>query len=378
MTQRLPDVLTPLDVAVRLLCEGLNPVEPVDVPLAEALGRVAAAMAPQQVALPPFSIAVTDGWALRARDIVGASSYSPLPLSVAPAWVEAGDPLPDGCDCVLDADLVDRAGPLFEVLAEAAPGHGIRRAGEDIAAGQSIIGVGRPVSVIDLLGARTAKLERLLARIPLVCIIDIPAHDGSTSSSEFIAAFAKAAGARVLVSRAGGRNADSIAGSIAAGMNDEPCDLLVTVGGSGLGRGDEALQALAAPGGKLAHGLTLQPGRTAAVGKLGLTPLVAAPGAPDQALAVCLALVRPALDRLTGRVPRQQIQRPLARKISSAIGLTEIVLLQFAEGNWMPLAAGQFSLEAMARADAWLAVPGDSEGYAAGTDAGGFLLRDMM
>lgn len=106
-------------------------------------------------------------------------------------------------------------------------------------------------------------------------------------------------------------------------------------------------------------------------------PVVAAPGASDQALAVCLTLVKPVLDRLTARSPRREIVRPLARKISSAIGVAEIVLLQRSDETWMPIAAGQLSLEAIARADAWLAVPGDSEGYAAGTAVGAFLLRDM-
>ena len=75
-----------------------------------------------------------DGWALRARDLVGASSYSPLPLPTSPVWVEAGDAMPEGCDCVLDSDSVDQSGPMAQVLAEAIPGQGVRRAGGDIAA----------------------------------------------------------------------------------------------------------------------------------------------------------------------------------------------------------------------------------------------------
>ena len=42
----------------------------------------------------------------------------------------------------------------------------------------------------------------------------------------------------------------------------------------------------------------------------------------------------------------------------------------------MPLAVGDLSLEAIARADAWLAVPGGSEGFAAGTPVDAYMLRD--
>src|SRR5882757_4245147 len=126
-TQRLPASLTPLDAALALLRDGLSPVAPRELPLGEALGCVAAEM-PALKALPARDIAAADGWAFRARDLVGASSYSPLPLARPPVWVEAGDAMPGGCDCVVDADLVEAAGPIVHVVAEAFPGQGVRRA----------------------------------------------------------------------------------------------------------------------------------------------------------------------------------------------------------------------------------------------------------
>jgi molybdopterin molybdotransferase len=127
---------------------------------------------------------------------------------------------------------------------------------------------------------------------------------------------------------------------------------------------------------RLSHGIALQPGRTAAVGWNGETPVIALPGAPDQALAVWWTLGLPALGRLTGLSPQQPITLPLARKIASSVGLVEIVLLEKTEGRWMPLALGELSLDAIARADAWLAVPDGSEGFAAGTSVDAYMLRD--
>ena len=51
-----------------------------------------------------------DGWAFRALDLVGASAYSPLPLANAPIWVETGDAMPEGCDCVVEAGTYITAG----------------------------------------------------------------------------------------------------------------------------------------------------------------------------------------------------------------------------------------------------------------------------
>ena len=370
-TQRMPAALTPLEAALAALLEGLKPVASRDVPLAEAPGCIAAAMPPLN-ALPAFNIAVLDGWAFRSRDLVGASSYSPLPLAGSPVWVEAGDLMPKGCDCVIDSDLVEQTGPLFQVSAEAIPGYGVRRAGGDIAEGSSLIAAGRRIRALDLLTARAAGLDRLAVRRPRLHVINIPATAGNAVTAQLIAESACATGSEVICVEAGGRDAQSIAKAFDA----EPCDLVITVGGTGVGRTDATIEALASRGALLAHGIALQPGRTAAIGRIAKNPVIALPGAPDQALAGWWTLVLPVLDRLSGSQPRQTTLLPLARKIASGVGIAEIVLLRKTDDAWIPLATGELSLETIAGADAWLAVPAGSEGVAAGTPVNAYMLRD--
>src|SRR3954470_17780943 len=122
-TQRLAASLTPLDAALAMLLDGVAPVAPVALPLSQALGCIAADMPPLR-ALPASDLAATDGWAFRSGDLVGASSWSPLSLKGVPVWVEAGDRMPAGCDCVLDSATVEQNGRLVEVSAEAIPGQG--------------------------------------------------------------------------------------------------------------------------------------------------------------------------------------------------------------------------------------------------------------
>ena len=338
--------------------------------LAEALDGVAADMPPLK-AHPPHDVAASDGWALRARDLVGASSYSPLPLATSPVWVEAGDAIPAGCDCVVDADSVDQTGPMFQALAEAIPGQGVRRLGGDIAAGNPIAS-GRRIRPLDLLIARSARLDILNVRRPRLRVVNIPKTSGHAATGELIAESARAAGADVVCTEASGRDA----ASIARAANTDACDMLITIGGSGVGRTDATIAALGKRGAILAHGIALQPGRTCATGRIGNLPVIALPGAPDQALAVWWTLVLPVLDRLSGRLPRQTVTLPLMRKIASTVGIAEIVLLARSENAWMPLAVGDLSLSSIARADAWLAVPGGAEGYAAGTPVDAYMLRE--
>jgi molybdopterin molybdotransferase len=369
-TQRLPASLTALDVALSALLHDLAPVAPIEIALAEALGSVAAEMPPLK-AHPPRDIAVTDGWALRARDLVGASSYSPLPLAASPVWVEAGDAMPEACNCVIDSDAVDQTGPLVQVLAEAIPGQGVRRAGTDFAAGTVVVEAGRRVLPRGLLLARAAGMQRLLVRRPRLRLVNIPAP-GDAVTAPLIAESARRAGADVVCVEAARRDAESIAQALDA----HECDLLLTVGGSGVGRTDATVTALAQRGKIIAHGLALQPGRTAAVGRIGKLPVVALPGAPDQAFAAWWTLALPVLDRLSGRRSRKALSLPLARKIASGVGIAEIVLLERRQSAWFTLAVGDLSLEMIARAEAWLAVPGGSEGFAAGAPVDGYMLRD--
>jgi molybdopterin molybdotransferase len=367
-TQRLPASLTPLDVALAALLGGVEPVPPAELSLAEALRCIAAEMAPL-AAHPPRDTAAADGFALRARELAGASSYSPLPLTTAPTWVEAGAAMPDGCDCVLDSDSVDLSGPMPQVLAEAIPGQGVRRTGGDIAAGSHVVEAGRRVVARDLLMARAAGVQRLRVRRPRVGILNIP---GGTATSDMIAESARAAGADVVSRATPARDG----ASIVAALDVSACDLLLIVGGSGVGRTDATVTALAERGKIVAHGIALQPGRTSTVGRIGNTPVVVLPGAPDQAFAAWWTLALPVLDRLSGRRPRKTLNLPLARKIASLVGIAEIVLLERRHGAWVTLAAGELSLDAIARAEAWLVVPAGSEGFAAGADVDAYMLRE--
>ena len=367
--QRLTGQLIPLDEALTALLNGLEPIAPSEMLIAQTLGLISAEV-PLTGPVPVSDFAVSDGWAFRAHDLVGASSYSPFPLAGPPVWVDAGDPMPGGSDCVVDSELVELQGSIFQVSGEALPGQGVRRAGSHIGEGSLTIAAGQRLRALDLMLARAAGLKKLPIRCPRLHLINIPTMAGHPLTAQLIAESARAAGADVIYSQAGRRDASSVAKA----FNRERSDLVVTVGGTGVGRTDATVEALAMRGVPIAHGIALQPGRTTALGKVDNIPVVALPGAPDQALAAWWTLALPALDRLSGH-KRHAKTLPLARKISSSVGIADIALLAESDGAWMPLAIGDLSLDHIARADAWLAVPGSSEGFAAGTPVGAYMLR---
>jgi len=366
--QRLPASLTALDTALAALLDGLQPVAATGLPLRDALGCVTADMAPI-VAYPSRNIALADGWALRASDLVGASAYAPVPLTKAAQWVEAGDPIPNDCDCVIDADGIDPSGPIPQVVTEAPPGHGVRRRASDFPDG-FIIAPGRPLRPTDILFAGASKLEKLKVRRPRLRVVNVPAANAETGTAQLIQEVTQSAGAEVTFVEA--RSRDAV--SIAAELETTACDLLITVGGTGVGHTDASVLAIGQRGDVLAHGLALRPGVTSAVGKIGTIPLIALSGSAAAAMAAWWTLGLPVLDRLSGHQPRATTTLPLARKLASIVGIAEIAVLERDGDSWHPLALGDLPFQAIVKADAWLAIPGNSEGFAAGTPVSAYML----
>ena len=77
---------------------------------------------------------------------------------------------------MLDSDSVDQSVRWSQVLAEAIPGQGVRRAGGDIAGGTAVVEAGRRLLPRDLLIARMAGIEGLNVRRPRVRVVNIPAQ----------------------------------------------------------------------------------------------------------------------------------------------------------------------------------------------------------
>ncbi len=359
--------LWPVERALGALRARSRLVDPRPLPIGEAAGRVLAEPMRSPAPVPARATATRDGWAVAATDVVGASSHSPVVLA-APPWVEAGQPMPAGTDAVLPPDGVTAQNDLAEIVADVAPGEGVRRAGEDVLSGAILREAGERVRPSDIAVALGAGIEQVSIRAARVHVVSLPAVD---ISGDLVARLAEGAGA--LVGRTGLTSRQ--AGDIADALSKAETGLIVVIGGTGLGREDHGAEALAASGSLIAHGIALRPGETCGCGVAGTTPTILVPGRLDSALAATLALVLPCLDHLMGAAPRlPSVSGPLTRKVSSAVGMTEIVLLRRVGEGLEPVAAGDLTLAAIAGADAWLAVPPDSEGFAAGETIAAFLL----
>lgn len=359
--QRLDATLNSAADVVARLRTGCATATPLRVAPAQAAGGFAAADIVASADAPASCVALMDGLAASSLDLIGATPMSPAFVSGALAPVRVGDALPAGCDCVIDAALGVTAGPgMFEVHGSAAPGEGVRRAGEDARRGEIVARAGERLSAAHALALEAQGLGDIPVRRPRARIVATPAEDGATA--RYIAALAREDGADIDVARAQDRSAQGVAAALSGDF-----DAAFVIGGTGRGEDDHAVKALRAAGDLLAHGLALEPGRTGAAGLMGGRAVVCLPGRFDAALGVYLAIARPLLRYIAcaGDAPLAHAA-PLGRKISSTVGVAQLVLLAFDGARWTPLCVGDATLSHLLRAQAYLVVPDGSEGFAEG------------
>ena len=146
--------------ARKMVLDSVRALEPVELPILDALGLVAAEDVTSAERIPPFDNSAMDGYAVRAADTAGASDKNPIELNVLmdlPAGqytdqpvgageairIMTGAPVPPGADTVVQVELTERtADGNVRILQEHKEDRNIRRAGEDVAVGQSVVQIG--------------------------------------------------------------------------------------------------------------------------------------------------------------------------------------------------------------------------------------------
>ena len=156
-----------VDQLRRRIMDEIQPLMPIDLPLAEAHGCVMARDVVTEYDIPPFSAASVDGLAVRSADVAGATSEAPVSLRVVgsvlyghppeatvgwgeSARIAAGAPIPAGADSVVPGEAVRLDGDSARVLRPVEPGSFLRPSGEDVRAGSVLIPAGRRLSAPEL------------------------------------------------------------------------------------------------------------------------------------------------------------------------------------------------------------------------------------
>jgi molybdopterin molybdotransferase len=387
-----------VDAALAWLDAQLQPLTAEDVPLRIAAGRVLANSVVSDVDVPGFDRATMDGYAVSADSTEGAAAYTGIPLTVIgdsmpgcpfdgsvaageAVRVMTGAPMPRGADAVLPAEWVeaDSNQSSISALAAVSPGKNVGRTGEDILRGTTLLEPGRALRPQDLgvlssVGQGTAHVVRR-PRVRLVVTGNELLPSGSRPHG-FHIADANGPMLVALIERDGGlvdfpglvrdeRNA--ILDALQA-----DAEIVIVSGGSSVGIEDLAPMLVAEHGELAVHGIAMRPSSPTGLGRIGHRLIILLPGNPVSSLCAYDFFAGRAIRALGGRGkawPYRATRGTLIRKISSPIGRLDYARVKISDNLVEPIAiAGASLLSSTTRADGFVIVGDDSEGFAAGAE----------
>ncbi len=366
------------------------------------------------VSLPGFDNSAMDGYAVRAADIHRAQERLPVRLPVVgevPAGQSAshrlspgtamkimtGAPVPPGADTVVPYEATDRGTDEVLVFAPRDVGAHIRRVGEDVEAGTTVLHVG------DQLGPRRIGLlagiglDKVLVRPrPRVVVIStgselvepgLPLRSPELiydSNSYLLSAAARAAGAQTF--RVGLVSDDPDEVKELIGDQLVRADLILTTGGVSQGDYDVVKAVMPELGATDFAQVAMQPGKPQGFGLIGedRVPMIMLPGNPVSAFVSFEAFVRPVIRKLMGVTPyvRAAVRCQASRAMTSVAGKTQLargIVSTAASGiRQVELVGGHGShlMADLSRADALVLLPPEVDFVAAGDDVDVWLLGE--
>jgi molybdopterin molybdotransferase len=372
------------------------------VPLDEAVDRVLAADAIAPLDVPAFDRAAMDGYALRGAETAGASEYGPLAFPVlgqalpgqpfsgsvppnAAVRIMTGAPVPDGLDAVLPAEYASEQQGRIEVTAPVAPGQHVGRRGEDLQQGKPALHAGRrlrpqDVGLLASLGFAQANVVRRPSVRILVTGNEVVAP--GTRKAEYQIYDANSSMLRGLVVRDGGRveqhcRLGDDPENIRTALVTSGADIILVSGGSSVGAEDHAPRLLAETGELAIHGVAMRPSSPAGVGRIGEVLVFLLPGNPVSCLCAYDFFAGRAIRLRAGRKgdwPHRTRRGTVARKIVSAVGRVDYCRVRLVDDRVEPIAtSGASILSSTTRADGFVIVPAESEGYGPDTEVTVYL-----
>ncbi len=294
--------------------------------------RVLAADAVSGLQVPPLDNSAMDGYALRCADVASAGTVLPVSQRIpagsagqalqpgTAARIFTGAPVPPGADAVVmqeDCELLDDG--RIRVRTVPTPGLAIRRAGEDVALGATVLARGTRLNPAALGMAASIGLAVLpVARRPRVALFstgdelvmpgEVPPaqmRPGAIYNSNrfFLRALLQRLGCEVSDLGIVPDRQDATEDALRAAAREH--DLILTSGGVSVGEEDHVKPAVQALGRLELWQIAIKPGKPFAYGAIardGAEPchFIGLPGNPVSSLVTFVVLVRPFLLKLQG------------------------------------------------------------------------------
>ncbi|MFI7588790.1 gephyrin-like molybdotransferase Glp [Spongisporangium articulatum] len=319
-----------VDAHLEQCLAALMPPAPHALPLLEAAGCVLAEDVESPLDIPLFDNSSMDGYAVRLADLgtlpvvlpvdgdlpAGASAASALAPGTA-VRIMTGAPVPAGAEAIVPVEWTDPGVDHVVVHRAPTPGQYVRLRGDDVSAGQVVLRAGARLTSSQV--ALLASVGRDRVRVhPRPRVVVLPSGDELVppgkplgpgqihdSNGYGLVAAARSAGAEA---EHGGIVTDSAPAVLEALRSAAArADLLITSGGVSAGAYDVVKEVLSGLGTVSFQKVGMQPGMPQGFGTVDGTPIFTLPGNPVSSLVSFELFVRPALQVLSGGVPRRRV-----------------------------------------------------------------------
>jgi molybdopterin molybdotransferase len=316
-----PDLIS-IDEARQRVLAAVRPLPAEDVELTAVLGRVLATDAEADRDLPPFDASAMDGFAVPAGDAgtlriaaesrAGAPATAPLASGTA-CRISTGAVVPEGTYAVVPVERTEESDGEVAVPATDA-GANIRRAGEDVRSGETVLTAGAVIGPAELAVLASLGLPTVAcAQRPRLAVLatgdelvepgaDLAPGQIRNSNAYGVAAQAVLIGADVVERGHVPDEADATHAALSSALGE--ADVVCVTGGVSVGRHDHVKPALAALGVEERFwGVRLQPGKPTWFGSRDGTLVFGLPGNPVSAMVTFHLFARPAVRALQGADP---------------------------------------------------------------------------
>jgi len=384
--------LTPYETALAVALDLCDPVQESDrVALGLATGRPAATEIVAPADVPSSARAAMDGFAVIADDLSGdeparlrsrgrvfAGELDDTELVGGQCWeVATGALMPHGADAVVPVEQTRMEGDAVVVVEPVRPGDHISPRGEDLRAGDIVVAAGAVVSPSAAAALASIGVQQVaVVRRPRVLLVPtgnelVPlgealrpgqVYDSNSVGVQMLLESNGAAVERTAIVR------DDPA-ELVAGVQRGDFDLVVTLGGTSVGRHDLVLDIVGSLGEVLVHGIAIKPGKPVLVARIGDTPVLGLPGFPTSCMFTGHTFAEPMVRRLGG-LPLQHRRTAggvLSETVRSPAGKLQFLTVVTEGDRVLPVYRASSTITSMSRAEGWIEIPAEVAELAAGT-----------